>query len=186
MKRWLAALLIALLLGTAALAEAADDFDFFFDDEGYTGEWVGVDALNMEFCLPDGWTEIAPDGGAAYSAISGDAAATLDIRLEAEGIDDLSDWAAANVTDYVEDEAGLYDALVLEPDANRIGVAILFGDGQLVTFRFTRATEEDMPREYALQIAGSASENWLEATFEDLDDDAFRAELDAAFAGDEG
>ena len=181
MKRLLAALLVVLLLGATALAETSDDFDFFFDDNGYTGEWTGVDALNMEFCLPDGWVTITPDDGAVFSAVSANGGAALDIRVEAEGVENLSAWAAAHLSDYVTDEAGVYDAVVLEPDEGRISVAFLFSDGKLVHFRFTRATEEDLPREYALQIAGSTSENWLGDIFGEsgeIDDEAFFAELE--------
>ena len=197
MKKLLAVLIIALLLATVSYAESNDGYNFFFDDEGYTGEWVSVDMLDFDFCLPDGWAQIETEAGAVYSAVSGDAAATLDIRVEAENVEDIADWASKHLRDYVLDEAGMYDAIVLEPDENHIGVGILLGSGQLVHYRFARANEEDVPREYALQIAGSTSEKWLAEAYGNMDDsqnseigdvsgdEDFFADLESAFAAEE-
>ena len=54
-----------LLLPCAALAEEDGEFGFDFGDEGYTGEWVRVDGMSLEFCLPEGWEQT---GEAAYAA----------------------------------------------------------------------------------------------------------------------
>ena len=84
MKKWLSAVLAALLL--ACFAASAEGFDFAFDDEGYTGEWVSLEGLDLQFCLPDGWAALEPELGAAFSAVSGDAAARLDVSLELEDV----------------------------------------------------------------------------------------------------
>lgn len=183
MQKTLAALLALLLMGAFALAEPAeDDFNVFFSDGGYTGQWVTIDALHMEFCLPDDWVEMPADDGSVYTAISPDGTVTMDIRVEATGVDSIADWAEDHLTEYALDDAGLYEAVVVEPDANRIGVAIRLYDGALVHFRFARADEEDMPREYALEIAGSTSENWLDGgDMDDTQDDSFDEDFDDDF-----
>ena len=187
MKKMLVMLVVALLLGTVALADPADDFGFFFAGEGYTGQWAEVDALGLEFCLPDGWVALEPSDGAYFTAVSGDGTVTLDIRVEADGIDDLESWATEHLSNFAMDAAGLYEALVVEPNENGIGVAIKLSDGRLAHFRFARAGEEDMPREYALEIVGTTSENAFSGDAEDADaDELIFGDLDAAFEGWDG
>ena len=156
MKKWLSAVLAALLL--ACFAASAEGFDFAFDDEGYTGEWVSLEGLDLQFCLPDGWAALEPELGAAFSAVSGDAAARLDVSLELEDVFSLKLWADENVPGWEAGEAGLYEAAVEETE-DRLTIRLVDA-GRLIAFRFDRASEEAMPRLFALQIAGSLSEDW--------------------------
>jgi hypothetical protein len=59
------------------------------------------------------------------------------------------------------DEAGLYDAAVIE-EPERVSIRVRIEGGRLIAFDFTRVSEEVLPRAYALQIAGTASELWMD------------------------
>ena len=70
MKRLLVAVMAVLMLampGASGETDIPEDgmFDFSFDDGGYTGSWLRVDDLGLEFCLPDGWQPAEPQAGAA-------------------------------------------------------------------------------------------------------------------------
>lgn len=177
MKRILAALLAAVLLCcAAAFAESETspaedaDFDFNFADDGYDGDWVEVPALAIEFCLPDGWSATEPGEGAVYAAASADNAASLSIRLAAEGVDDIVAWGDANLDGYEMDEANFYDVLVQE-DATSVTIYADVSESGLVAFDFTRTDAEALPRAFALQIVGSACAIWDDEDILVSDDD---------------
>ena len=195
MKKWLAVILAAMLLlsSAAALAEGDleadlgdEDFGFEFMDDGYSGEWVSVDALGFEFCLPTGWIKGEATGESAFSASNEAGTASLSISLRAEGVADIAAWGELNLDRYDIDEANFYDALIVE-EAHALTLYTVISDERLIAFAFTRAGEEAMPREYALQIVGSACVLWddLEVPFgeDDVDQDfdfgeAFEADMD--------
>lgn len=158
-RRVLAALLALLLLAaTAATAEEGLDFDF--DEDGYTGTWVSVEALNLEFCLPDGWSQ-ADAGEDTFAAQKDDGTASLQIYVAAEEVDDLVEWGDEVLEDYQIDTSGFVDTLYIEVDET-VAVYRLNDDGKLVAFVFDRQTVDDLPTAFALQIVTSASEAWME------------------------
>ena len=164
MKRWLSALLALMLLNCACISVTAeedwDDYDAFeaFDD-GYDGNWVQVSALDIEFCLPEGWHETAAPEGAAYAAANDRGDATLAIRLAAENVDSLTDWGAANLKDSQPGTAGFYDVL-LSGGGNGMSAYLIVTGDNVLAFDFTRTGEEALSPEFALQIVGSACALW--------------------------
>ncbi len=182
MRKWIAVLIAALMLSSAfALAEDIGDYDFEFNDDGYEGEWVTLEGQGMEFCLPEGWKEVESADGAFYAASNGDASASLSIRLEAEGVEDIIAWGETNLDSYEVDEANFYDALVVEADTS-ITVRFILDEGKLLSFDFVRADAGALSREFALQIVGSTCLTWDDEDFpfpeEDIegfsfDDDVF-------------
>ena len=99
MRKWMSAMLALMLLLCASASAEEDWEDYAFEafDDGYDGAWVQVSALDIEFCLPEGWQEMAAPDGAAYAAANDRGSATLAIRLAARNVDDLAAWGAANV-----------------------------------------------------------------------------------------
>ena len=102
MKRILAAVMAVLVLccpmayawegpfdGVDEIPAEDAELKFDFEDDGYDGEWVQIDALNIEFCLPQGWSEAQPSAGDVYAAASPDGRAALAIRMEGEHVSDL-------------------------------------------------------------------------------------------------
>ena len=179
MKRWMAAVLAAfMLIGLIGLAEPEEDFDFDFDDGGYTGEWVALKGLDLQFCLPDGWTALESDLSLAFQGISDDSRVTLEVGEIARDVDDLPTWADANLSGHETDEAGLYFAVTQESD-EQVTVYILDAD-RVIAFRFDRAAVDAISRDFALQIAGSTSEDWGDEgeSIDELDD------ANAVLAGD--
>ena len=177
LKRIIALLLAALLAGGIAVCEEAD-FGFDFADEGYTGEWTPIEALGMEFCLPDGWTPVTPGEGAAFAAAKDDGTAGLSVRLEEEGVEDVLAWAERRLDSYRVDESSFYEVLVVE-DAGAVTLRFICNEGQLVAFDFTRESEAALTTDFALEIAGSTYESWIDEGFpmddEDADFDFFAA-----------
>ena len=163
--RLVAALIAAaLLVGGMAVAEATDDaggLGFEFGDDGYTGEWVEIAPLKLELCLPEGWAQNVPAEGIAFSAALDDGAVTLNVYAVADKIDDLQEWMEQSPEAWTMDEAGLYDAAVIE-EPERVSIRVRIEGGRLIAFDFTRVSEEVLPRAYALQIAGTASELWMD------------------------
>ncbi|MDO4867646.1 MAG: hypothetical protein Q4C10_14025 [Clostridia bacterium] len=173
MKKLILALLIAaLLLPCAALAEEDGDFGFDFGDEGYTGEWVRVDGMSLEFCLPEGWEQT---GEASYAA-SDDAGNTvaLTITVAAEGVEDILAWGESNLNVYEICGAGFYDVLVEETD-ERLTACFLDNSNCLIRFEFVRSSRDALSRDFALQIVGSINESWLDEgpMLSDEEEDAF-------------
>ncbi|MBR1822133.1 MAG: hypothetical protein IJ769_11015 [Clostridia bacterium] len=159
-RRMLAALLIAALLLTA-VALAEDEFGFDFDDEGYTGTWVDIPALGVEFCLPDGWTQTEAGEDAAFAAAKDDGGAALAVRVEAENVEDVLDWAEANLSNYGIDTAGFFDTLYVESD-DAISIYRLNYEDQLMAFGFARESAAALSLEFALEIVESVSEGWYD------------------------
>ena len=160
MKKLISALLIAalLLMGTA-LAEEDGDFGFDFGDDGYTGEWVRVDDMSLEFCLPEGWEQT---GEAAYGMQDSDGnTVALTISVAAEGVDDILVWGESNLNVYEICGAGFYDVLVEETD-EKLTVCFLDNTDSLIRFEFTRSSADALTRDFALQIVGSINESWLD------------------------
>ena len=171
-KKWLALLTAALLLlcFAAAAEPEEDDFGFDFGEGGYTGEWVALKGLDLQFCLPDGWTALETDLGPAFQGISDDSRVALEVAEEAADVDDLQTWAKGSLSEFDMEEAGLYGAAVEETDA-RVCVYILDA-GRVIAFRFDRAEPDALSRAAALQIAGSTSEDWGDSgeAFDEIDD----------------
>lgn len=162
MKRWICAVLAALLLlGGLAAAETdwGDDAGFGAFSDGYDGSWVQVYALDFEFCLPEGWSETTAPEGAAYAATTAAGDAALSVRLAAEGVDDLAAWGAANLKNYRPDSANFYDVL-LTGDSNALSVYLIISGSQVVAFDFSRSHADALSVEFALQIVGSACALW--------------------------
>ena len=159
-RRILCALLAALLLSMPALAEQEADFGFDFGDEGYTGEWLELTELGIEFCLPDGWAQIPAGDGEAFAAASADGAATLAIRLEAEDIEDIVAWGDECLSGYEVDTTGFFDTLIA---ASEGGLTVYrLNNAQVLAFAFTRESEDALTRDFALEIVDSVNEAWAE------------------------
>ena len=159
-RRILCALLAALMLMLPALAEQDDEFAFEFDDEGYTGEWVELPVLGIEFCQPDGWAFVDGLEGEGYAAATEDGSAALIIRVEANEVDDIVAWGDANLSGYEVDASGFFDTLVVE-NGQALDIYRL-NDGDVIHFAFTRASEDVLSRAFALEIVDSVNEAWIE------------------------
>ena len=177
-RRLLCALLAALMLTLPALAEQDSDFSFDFDDEGYTGEWVELPVLGIEFCQPDGWAFVEGLEGEGYAAATEDGSASLIIRVEANEVDDIVAWGDANLSGYEVDASGFFDTLVVE-DKQALDIYRLNNE-DVIHFAFTRASEDALSRAFALEIVDSMNEAWIEEG-EFLDDGE---EEDNPLAGD--
>lgn len=186
MKRCFSAVLAALMLLCAfALAETEwneNDVGFGEFDDGYDGKWVQVDALGIEFCLPDGWSEASAPEGAAFAAAKSTGDATLSLRLAAQNVDDLNAWGAQNLGKTQPDTANFYSVL-LTGDKSTLNVYLIVSDGNVLAFDFTRGSEEALTRQFALQIVGSACELWRD---EDVPLDAENDDFGEAFEADLG
>ena len=161
MRIWLSAMLALMLLlcASASSEENWEDYAFEAFDDGYDGSWVQVDALGIEFCLPDGRHETASPKGAVYAAASDRGDATLAIRLVAESVDDLAAWGAANLQNSQPGTAGFYDVL-LNGDGNAMSAYLIITEDNVLAFDFTRTSEDAFSAEFALQIVGSACALW--------------------------
>ena len=160
MRRTIAVIMTLLLLCGACIGETTDEeFDFAFDDDGYTGVWTPVDELGLVFCLPDGWVEQVPELGAAFSAVSADGTVRMDIGLEADSVDSLWYWADNNLSEYDRETAGLYQAVVVETE-DQMQIRLLDDDRRMIVFRIERDSQDALPRYAALQIAGTLSGGW--------------------------
>lgn len=203
MKRWLAALLALMMLCAAvwAAAEEGDsdfetdfgpDFDvgsdtgfgFDFSDDGYSGEWVEISPLAMEFCLPDDWTEAEPPEGAEFAATRADGAASMAIRLEDVGVEDLEAWGKANLDGYALDTASFYQVLVTRSD-QALTARLTLGEGNLIAFAFTRESADALPDETALQIVGTACETWVDGDLDAETDEGEGFDFGAALESEE-
>ena len=176
MKRIAAMLIMAVLMAAiAGLAEpsetetegapagAVDETDAGFapESEGYTGEWVSVDALNIEFCLPDGWQVADTQEDVVLYAANGDASAQLYIYLEAQDVEDLTAWAEENLNEYETGTANQHEVLIeQDAEAGQIFIQFINAENQLITFQFDYDAESGLTREFALEIVGSAHDIW--------------------------
>ncbi len=154
--------IIAMLLFTACAETGFDPdvFGFDFDDDGYDGAWLTIEALGLEFCLPDGWTQIEAGEGVACAAAKEDGAARLEIRLEAEDVASLPGWAKAHLETWELVEDDYFDVLLTADDA-ALTARLLLNGGRLVAFAFTRELEEALPWQRALQIVDTAYAEWM-------------------------
>ena len=159
----IALMLILLLLAGAACAETGNhDYSFSFDEDGYSGEWVTValDGLTVELCLPDGWTgDVGEDG--VYSASDGAEDVQMTLRVAAEQVDDLEEWAGENLDGWDMDEAGLYDVAVTQGES-ALEIYVPASRGRLLVYRFEGDGADALFRAYALMIAGSGYEGWMD------------------------
>ena len=187
MYRWLSVILaLMLLFCTLASAFAEEDWKdyaaFEIFDDGYDGNWIQITPLHIEFCLPEGWQETTAPEGTAYAAVSNRGDAALAIRLAAENVDDLAAWGAVNLKNSQPGTAGFYDVL-LSSDENTMSAYLIISEDSVLAFDFTRAGEEALSPEFALQIVGSACTLWdddvpMMEGDEDFDfGEAFEAEL---------
>ena len=187
MKKALAVILaIILIMCAAALAqsddaeltdqqedaqEIDDDFGFDFADDGYDGEWMEIEDLGIEFCLPEDWSETDHDDATCFTAEKKDGGVRLSIRLEAEDITDIMSWGETNLNSYELEEANFYDTLVVEEEGS-LAIRFVTGEGKLIAFDFTRTGLDALTREDALKIVSSACELWDDdVVFDDEDDD---------------
>ena len=159
-RRILAALLaLALLLLSAAVAE--EDFGFDFDDEGYTGEWMLIDALGLELCLPDGWTPVEAGEGVAFAAAREDGTAQFSIRVADQAAEDIVAWGDEHLDGYDIDDSGFFDTLVVEGEPG-VSIYRLDADRNVLAYEFTRENEDAISRSFALEIVDSVNEAWAE------------------------
>ena len=159
-RRILAALLALLLLLLSA-ATAEEDFDFDFDDEGYTGEWMEIAGLGIELCLPDGWTPVDADEGAAFAAATEDGAAHFAIRVTDDSVQDIVTWGDEHLDGYDIDDSGFFDTLVVE-EAQLVSIYRLDDNGNVLAYEFSRRDADSISRAFALEIVDSVSEAWTE------------------------
>ena len=176
MKKMFALLLALLLTFGAALAETEKEvmegfesdadayaFVYSFDDDGYDGEWVEIPTLNMQFCLPEGWTEQPVAEDVVYAADRDDGSAHLLVYLEAEDVQDIEAWAMERFgegADYAVEPAGQYTAVVREePQTGSLFIDIRTDGDKVVLFSFSRTGEDALTREFALNIAGTLYED---------------------------
>ena len=186
MVKRLSVILAALFLICAlASAETAWEDPFGLDqfDDGYDGDWIQVDSLSMEFCLPDGWSASSAPSDTAFAAANAAGDATLRIRRVAENVSDLAAWGAANLKNSQPDETNFYDVLVTERE-DALSVYLIIQDDDVLAFDFTRKNQSALPRQFALQIVGSACALWDDDDVPVLEDDedfdfgeAFEADL---------
>lgn len=162
MKKLAIWITIIMLLFSACAETGASpaDFSFDFDDEGYDGAWVSVEALGIEFCLPDGWTEVEAGEGVAYAAAREDGLARLEIRPEAEDVASPTAWAKDNLEAWELVEDDYFDVLLTADDAT-LTARILLKGGKLVALAFTRETEEALPWQRALRIVDTVYAEWM-------------------------
>ena len=159
------ALLLAMTPGASSAGNAEEsvvdhDYVFAFDEDGYSGEWVSVEALGIEFCLPEELSEKEPPEGCAFAAEDESGTICLRIRLEAGDVADIDAWAERNLSVYGWEDANFYRALVTTGD-QEVTVRILLGGGRLAAFEFIASDPDDPFVNSALQIVGSVSEDWL-------------------------
>ena len=149
-----------------------DDFEgYSFADEGYTGTWVRIDALNMQLCLPDGWKAVKARGKAVFSARNGAKTASMNIYRKAKKQSSLNKWANQNLSPGTVEETvntGFYDALVVSDHEKVMSVFIRTDVGTILQFKFKRTEPEAIDRELALEIVSSLYEDWFDD--EELED----------------
>ncbi len=193
MKRLLALMLMVLLLATGIAAQAefneddfgelfgdfdasdaeafpdeedpTDGFDLTFDDGGYSGEWTSVEALNVEFFLPEGWVSGEAAEDEYFFAENGDGTADLGIGIYDDAYDggELSDWAAANLDadEYIIGTANTQDVVVLKDDEiGRILVLVPNANGYIIGFNFHRDSQSVLSDSFAVEIAGTCTDLW--------------------------
>lgn len=162
MLKRLSAILAALFLVcvfTSAETAWEDPFGLDQFEDGYDGNWIQIDGLSMEFCLPDGWSESSATSDAAFAAVNAAGDAALRIRSVAENVNDLAKWGADNLKNSQKDEANFYGVLVTEQE-DALSVYLIIQDGDVLAFDFKRKSESALPRQFALQIVGSACALW--------------------------
>lgn len=138
-----------------------------FDSKGYTGAWVQVPELQIEFVLPDGWTTVEPDGDVPYAAANADHSASLTVEAyNAEDYyigDPLSEWfKQQDVKDgaYTMEEANGQEVAVLRSNATSALTVVVPYEGSLLRIHFERDSEEALSDALALAIVGSIEYYW--------------------------
>jgi len=181
MKKLLAILLMAIMMipfacaaeyeGDEFLSEAdmaefeiwdGDDIIGFMpgDEGGYTGEWMPLEELNMEFCLPDGWQlAVTEEEKVVFYAEKEDASVSLAICIESNAVQDIFLWGDRNLESYEIDTASFYDVIIKEID-NQTTVYLINAENKLLGFRFNYEDIEAISREMILEIVGTAYEIW--------------------------
>lgn len=179
MKRFLAILLMAALMTSFAFASENEE-EWFFDgeelavegewedleafgfepeSEGYSGEWIHLEDLNMEFCLPDGWAIALTEEDVNFYAETSDGKGSIAVYVESDMELDLFAWADNNLEQYETDIASFYD-VVLQSDNTRLYIYLINAEGKLIAFRFIFDAASPISREFALEVVGSAYEVW--------------------------
>ena len=180
MKKLMVLLLAVFVLALGAMAETAEtpapsptpepDFGEKFGSDGYDGEWVTLPALDIEFCLPEGWHGVAfdeLDEVRAFTGSNADNTVTLFITLWdgdytgqtgeaflkylAESLwEDKTRLANANGMEVAlyRGECGDHtDVLVLVPQPERV-----------ICFGFHCDSPDAIEDDFALAIAGTMTE----------------------------
>lgn len=152
---------------TDALLDAALEngtFSVDFDDGGYTGEWTSVDALNIEFFLPDGWVVGEGAEDEAFFAENEDGSVQLGIGQVEADYDgtDLAGWAQENVSgDFSIGLANHQEAvLCIDNEIGRVLVIVPTSDGSMIAFSFFRTSPDALSDARALEIAGTCTDLW--------------------------
>jgi len=170
-RRLICAVAALLLVAVPALAEQDEEYEFdFLEEEGYTGEWLELEALGIDFCLPEGWTQTEPQEGAAFAAAAGDGSASVSIRVAAEEVDDIEEWADQNMDSYEAVPGDYVDTIYVETD--EVVTAWRIYGNKLLCFEFHRAGREALPLNFVLQVVSSANEIWTDdfGVYERADD----------------
>ena len=139
--------------------EDIESFGFEMESEGYTGEWIQLVNLNMEFCLPDGWSEALTEEEMEFYAETEDRKGSISIYIESETEEDLLAWADKNLGQYETDIANFYD-VAMQSEENRMTIYLINAENRLIAFRFIYDAENPVSREFALEIVGSACDVW--------------------------
>lgn len=147
-----------------AAALEAGTFSINFDDGGYVGAWTSVDALNIEFFLPEGWTvgEAAEDE--YFFAENADESVQLGIELYGASYDgeDLAGWAQENVfSDYSIGLANHQEVvLVIDNEIGQVLVLVPASEERVIAFSFFRTSVDAISDAMALEIAGTCTDLW--------------------------
>lgn len=139
--------------------EAAENFGFVADSDGYTGEWVSLENLNMQFCLPDGWEMALTEEEVAFYAETEDGKNSLSISVISDSEDDILVWSEQNLVQYEVDTANFYDVVLQRTDM-QMDIYLINAENKLLAFRFDYDAENPITRELALEIVGTACDVW--------------------------
>lgn len=179
MKKFLAVLLMAAMMTSFAFASETEEewlfegeefvvdgewedfeaFGFEMESEGYSGEWIQLEDLNMEFCLPDGWTIALTEEDVSFYAETADGKGSISVYVESDMEEDILAWADKNLGQYETDIANFYD-VVLKRSEIQTHIYLINAQGKLIDFRFIYDAENPVSREFAIEVVGSACDVW--------------------------
>ena len=186
MKKLMILLLAVALLAMGAMAETTEipaptptptpkpDFGEMFGADGYDGEWVTLPALDIEFCLPEGWHGAAfdeLDEVRAFTGSNADETVKLNITLwDASDDGDYTGQTGEAFLKYLaeslwEDKTrltkanGMEVALYRGEEEDRTDVLVLVPQPErVICFGFQCETPDAIEDDFALAIAGTMTE----------------------------